>query len=119
MDTTPARIEDVQLELRQILVDEFLAPGEGHDRLGADTRLVTDRVLGHVELLALVGILERRYGIEFSARDLDPVDFDRFSQIAETVVRKSACRPAPAVHTAPEPSPVPWWAIGRLAQRFG
>ena len=117
MNPTTARTQDVQLELRQILVDEFLAPGEDHDLLGADTRLVTDRVLGHVELLQLIGILERRYGIEFAARDLDPAEFDRVSQIADAVIRKSTSRPAPAVQTAPEAEG--WWPIGRLAQLFG
>ena len=117
MDTTTARAQDVQLELRQILVEQFLSPGTDHDLLGAETRLVTDRVLGHVELLELVQILERRYGIEFTARDLDPVDFDRVSQIADAVIRKSTARPAPAAQTAPEAEG--WWPIGRLAQLFG
>jgi acyl carrier protein len=114
-----ARAEDVQVELKQILLSEFFEPGDDPRRLGADTPLVTGSVLHHIAVLKLVGILEQRFGIEFTARDLDPMDFDTFGQIADAVVRKCASRTAPAPQVAPEASAVPWWQIGRLAQLFG
>ena len=119
METTTARPQDVQLELKQILLGEFLAPGEDPSLLDANTRLVSGQVLDPIAVLKLVGILERRFGIEFAAHDIDPLDFDSFGQIADAVTRKSATRTTQPVRTAPEASPVGCWPIGRLAQLFG
>jgi acyl carrier protein len=67
-------------------------PDENPDRVTLDTPLMTSGILDSLATLELVSFLEKEYGIEFEAKDVDASRFGTLRGIAAVVAAKVAAR---------------------------
>jgi acyl carrier protein len=81
--------QNVRTLLRRYLLSEVLS-GEEPDRLTDDTHLQTTGILDSTATLNLVNFLEREFGIEVAAHEVNVSNFDRVSDIVALVARKAA-----------------------------
>lgn len=79
-------------DVKQFVLDNFLK-GEDPNKLTPTTPLVTGGIMDSVDLLDLIRFLEKRYKIEFSAHEMDPVNFDTMLAVDALVQSKLGGRP--------------------------
>jgi acyl carrier protein len=85
----PARREDIEIEIRRILVDELGADAQLLARSGGETPLLGQGIgLDSIEALALVTALEQRFSLQIDDTDLTVALFSTMSTLAEYVARK-------------------------------
>jgi acyl carrier protein len=89
----PARREDIEDEIRRILIDELGADAELLARSGSETPLLGRGIgLDSIEALALVTALEARFSVQIDDVDLTVTLFSTMSTLATYVARKQdAC----------------------------
>jgi acyl carrier protein len=71
---------------------ETLLPGEDPTQLTMDTPLMTSGILDSLATLELVSFLEKQYGIELEAKDMDGSRLGTLSDIAKLVNAKLAAK---------------------------
>lgn len=77
----------LQSEVRQFIVDNFLYGNDGDD-LGSDTSLLKRGVIDSTGVLELVAFVEERYGITVADDELVPDNLDSISRISDFITRK-------------------------------
>jgi acyl carrier protein len=73
--------------VKQFILDRFLS-GEDPSRLTSTTPLVSGGILDSLGLIELVSFLEKSFGVEFEAHEIDPAHFDTLAAIDALVQRK-------------------------------
>ena len=73
--------------VKDYILDTFL-PGEDPRELTGSTPLITSGILDSLATLELVTFLERQYGIELEAHDVDPSRLGTLDSIARLVRAK-------------------------------
>jgi acyl carrier protein len=73
--------------VKQFVLDHFLS-GEDPARLTPSTPLVTGGILDSLGLLEVVSFLEKTFGVEFEAHEVDPASFDTLARIDQLVQQK-------------------------------
>lgn len=71
---------------------ETLLPGEDPAQLTMDTPLMASGILDSLATLELVSFLERQYGIELEAKDMDASRLGTLTDIAKLVNSKLAAK---------------------------
>jgi acyl carrier protein len=74
-------------DVKQFVLDHFLV-GEDPNKLDPTTPLVSGGIMDSTDLLDLIAFLEKRYQIEFTAHETDPVNFDTMNAIDALVQSK-------------------------------
>ena len=82
-------MEDLKQELRQFILNEFLA-GEDPNNLKDDTPLLASGILNSSATLMVVMFLEERCRIQVEAHETSPDNFDSIDKIVSFVHRKQA-----------------------------
>ncbi len=82
-----AQIGEIKAAVKDYILDEFL-PGEDPDALTDDTPLITGGILDSIATVKLVGFLEERFGVQFSAHEMSADYLDTLDDIAEVVAEK-------------------------------
>ena len=75
--------------VKQFILERYLA-GEDPSRLTNTTPLVSGGILDSLALLDLVAFIEKRFGCEFEAHEVDPAHFDTLAAIDALVQGKLA-----------------------------
>lgn len=78
---------DIQATVKQYILKEFL-PGENPDELNESTPLITGGILDSISTVQLVAFLEKTFGVEFQAHEINADYLDSLARIAETVQKK-------------------------------
>ena len=78
--------EEIQSGLKGLLA-EFL-PGEDLDEVTETTPLISGGILDSIATLNLVGMIEKRFGIELEAHEADSEHLDTIALITELVQTK-------------------------------
>jgi acyl carrier protein len=87
MDVKTYEAGGIMAEVRKLLIENLLEI-EDSDALEEDTPLITGGILDSVATVSLVNFLEERYGIEFTAHEINVDNFDRITDIARTILDK-------------------------------
>lgn len=80
---------DVIPRVRDFIVERFL-PGENPANLTDTTPLLSGGILDSLGTLELVGFLEKTWGIELQAHEVDRTRLDTLERIAQLVASKKA-----------------------------
>jgi len=75
--------------VKQYILDHFLA-GEDPSKLTATTPLITGGIIDSLGRLDLVLFLEKQFGFELEAHEVDPAQFETLAAIDALVQRKQA-----------------------------
>lgn len=80
-------MDEIIGSVKQFILEEFL-PGENPAALTPDMQLMTTGILDSLATLELVSFLEKRYGIQLEAHELDPSRIGTLNNIAQLVQTK-------------------------------
>lgn len=80
-------MSDIVTTVKAFVLDRFL-PGENPANLTATTPLISGGILDSLATLELVGFIEKTYGIELEAYEVDPDRLDSLERIAALVAAK-------------------------------
>ena len=72
-------------------ITDFLSELKEQDRIDPDVNLLRDSIIDSFELIKMIGFLENKFDIEFSADDLVPDNFTSIRTIAD-LVRNTASK---------------------------
>lgn len=78
---------DVMETVRHYIIDMYL-PGEDPRALSPSTELISSGILDSLATIDLVSFLEKRYGIELEAHEVDPATLGTLERIAALVASK-------------------------------
>jgi acyl carrier protein len=81
--------DDVKKSLREFLLAGPLR-GEAAQNLADDLKLRTSGILDSIATVALVGFVEKSYGIEIEAHETGVEQFDSIADVAALIERKRA-----------------------------
>jgi acyl carrier protein len=81
-------MEQIERELRQFVVDNFLF-GEGEDQLSNDDSFLEKGLVDSMGILTLVAFVEKKYAIGVADEDLVPENWDSVRRIAGFVQSKT------------------------------
>jgi hypothetical protein len=81
-------MNEISQTIRQFILTTYL-PGETAENLPDHLPLQTSGVLDSLAILGLAAFIEVRWGIELDVHDTTPERFDRISDIAVTITRKT------------------------------
>jgi acyl carrier protein len=84
-------MDQIANTVKAYILEAFLG-GEDPSRLTVDTPLMTSGILDSLATLELVSFLERQYGIELEAGDMDPSRLGTLTDIAKLVNAKLAAK---------------------------
>jgi acyl carrier protein len=79
--------QSIKDQVRAFLLEEFL-PNENPDELTDDLPLISGRILDSFATIKVVSYLERTFGIEFAAHEVNVQNLDSIDQIARFVQSK-------------------------------
>lgn len=79
--------EDIHINVRKYLLEEFLA-GEDPAALTNQTPLITSGILDSIATAKLVSHLEERFGVRFKASEVSGAYLDTVDRIVEAVHSK-------------------------------
>jgi acyl carrier protein len=80
-------VSDVAATVKSFILDRFL-PGEDPSNLQSSTPLITGGILDSLATLELVSFLEKTYGIQLEAHEVDAARLDTLERIAGLVSAK-------------------------------
>ena len=86
---------DVKNAIRHFILENYLQ-GELPSNVRDDTRLLSSGILDSLATLGVAAFVERTFGIELTAQDMNAGTFDRIEDIARLVERKRASIPLPS-----------------------
>jgi acyl carrier protein len=78
---------EIKEHVKAILLNKFIET-DAPDELLNNTPLISSGILDSISILQLVDVLEKEYGIEFEAHEIDRDKFDSIDLIAELVATK-------------------------------
>ncbi len=81
------QIGEIKATVKDYILDEFL-PGEDPEALTDDMPLITGGILDSIATVKLVGFLEERFDVQFSAHEMSADYLDTLDDIAEIVSSK-------------------------------
>ena len=84
-------MSDVMQTVKDYIMTTFL-PGEDPQALTPTTPLITSGILDSLATLDLVAFLEKQYGLEFAANEVDTNRLGTLSDIARVVETKRAAK---------------------------
>lgn len=84
-------MDNIAGTVKAYILETFL-PGEDPAQLGMDTPLMTSGILDSLATLELVAFLEKQYGIELGARDMDTSRLGTLADIEVLVKAKLAAQ---------------------------
>ena len=79
--------DNIQSEIRQFVVSNFMFGGDGA-ALTADQSFLETGIVDSTGLLELIAFVEERYGISIDDRELVPENLDSLSRVSQFVARK-------------------------------
>ena len=80
-------MDDLKNRVRRFILDHYLA-GERPENLTDRTPLQTSGILDSLAVLGVVTFLEKETGVQFTAHDTTPDQFDSIDDIARLVASK-------------------------------
>lgn len=83
--------KSIQKSVKNYLLKAFL-PGEDPDSLTPDTPLISGGILDSISVVKLVNFLEEQYKVEFQAHEINSETLETLTDIARTILIKSAAR---------------------------
>ena len=86
-------MSDVTQTVKDYIMTTFL-PGEDPQALTTTTPLITSGILDSLATLDLVAFLEKQYGLEFEANEVDVSRLGTLNDIARIVETKRAAKSA-------------------------
>jgi len=84
-------MDQVASTVKAYILETFL-PGEDPAQLTGDTPLMGSGILDSLATLELVSFLEKEYGIELEAKDMDESRLGTLSEVARLVNAKLAAK---------------------------
>jgi len=84
-------MDEIIRDVKQHILDAYL-PGENPQALTATTPLITSGILDSLATLDLVSFLEKRYGVELEAHDVDHSKLGTLEDIARMVRSKLSAK---------------------------
>ena len=85
-------MEEIMRDVKQYILDTYL-PGENPSALTPSTALITSGILDSLATLDLVSFLEKRFGVELEAHDVDHSKLGTLADIARMVQSKRSAKP--------------------------
>jgi acyl carrier protein len=85
-------MDEIVRDVKQYILQTYL-PGEDPRALTPTTALITSGILDSLATLDMVAFLEKRYGIELEAHDVDHSRLGTLEDIARMVQSKLSAKP--------------------------
>ena len=85
-------MEEIIRDVKQYILETYL-PGENPSALTPSTPLITSGILDSLATLDLVSFLEKRFGVELEANDVDHSKLATLEDIARMVQAKRSAHP--------------------------